>query len=352
MRAFTMISPMTFGESGTRVHPVTFIQNWRFCIVLLLCLGMSFAAFSQGDPFVELSEKYDRDQSYFATIGGDSIEMNLEFDGIINPEFASIYEWFGAVSGHYRRIGLEERVPLKGVLWNPDSLSLYVPDLAEDQSCWLDVLEPDSIVFRDPENPGQPVPVLEVFSLRPTGGFWKKSSEVKPVRGIDFEAHGLERRAFLEVVNVNGVVHHVDVSELIREHVGLNREEWVGYNGWAETDVVLNEFTFVEGGVNVLLAIDVIGSCNTDRSYLLSCLLNDAGAVVKAHFYQVYNCLFYGAEEGLNKSFNVLLHDAPEGAVSASKEDSLPCIGAFQIIQSEVIVKKAWSGIMSRSPRP
>ena len=347
-----MISPMTFGESGTRVHPMTFIQNWRFCILWLVCLGMSFAAFSQGDPFVELSEKYDRDQRYFATIGGDSIEMNLGFDGTIHPEFASVYQWFGAVSGHYRWKGSEERVPLKGVLWNPDSLSLYVPDVAEDQSCWLDVPNPDSIAFWAADNSEQSVPVLEVFSLQPTGGLWKKGIASKPVQGIDFEAHGLQRTAVLEVVNANGVVRHVDVSELICQHVGLSQEEWVGYSGWAETDVVLNEFTFVEGGVNVLLAIDVSGSCNTDRSYLLAFQLDDAGAVGKAHLYQVYNCLFYGAEEGLNQSFNVVLHDAPEGGASPFADDSLHCIGAFQIVQSEVVVEKAWSGIVSRSPLP
>ena len=331
---------------------MTIFRNRTFSIFLLGCFWVSSNAFSQGKPSVHLREKYERNRHYFATIGGDSIEMNLAFDGTINPEFASVYEYYGTVSGDYRWMGSEEVVPLKGILWNPDSLSLFVPDLVSNQSYWMDMFAPDSIALVDPNNPGSPLVVSEVFSLNSTGGFWQKGNAIKPVRGIDFQAHGLQRKVVLEATNAMGVLHHEDVSELVCQLVGLSYEEWIGYSGWADTDVTLHGFTFVEGGVNVLLAIEVTGSCNTDRSYLLSCQLEANGAVGKAHLYQIGNCLFYGPQEGEDQTIEIVLHDIPEGVASTFTSDSLRCIGAFQIVQSEVIVKRVWSGIASRSPLP
>ena len=335
---------------------MSFFRNRTFCILLLGCFGVfssaPSSALSQGEPSVQLREKYERNRRYFATIGGDSIEMNLVFDGAINPGFASVYEYFGTVSGDYRWMGSGELVPLKGILWNPDSLSLFVPYLVSNQSYWLDVLAPDSIALLDPNNPGHPLSVSEVFSLHPTGGSWQKGNSIKPVRGIDFNAHGLQRKVVLDATNARGLVHHVDVSELVCQLVGLSHQEWIGYSGWAETDVTLYEFTFVEGGVNVLLAIDVSGSCNTDRSYLLSCQLDANGVIRNAHLYQVGNCSFYGAEEGVDQTMNIMLYDPPEEGASTFTADSLRCIGAFRIVHSEVIVQKAWSGISSRSPLP
>lgn len=347
---------MIFGKSSTSDHPMFFFRNRKFCILFLGCFGVfsgaPSSALSQGEPSVQLREKYERNRRYFATIGSDSIEMNLVFDGTINPEYASVYEYFGSVSGDYRWMVSGKLVPVKGILWNPDSLSLFVPDLVSNQSYWLDMLAPDSIAFLDSNNPGHPLSVSETFSLHPTGGFWKKGNAIKPVRGIDFNARGLQRKVVLDATNARGTIHHVDVSELVCQLVGLSHEEWVGYSGWAETDVTLLEFTFVEGGVNVLLAIEVTGSCNTDRSYLLSCQLEANGAMGKAHLYQVGNCLFYGAEEGEDQAMNIVLYDLPEEGASTFTMDSLRCIGAFRIVQSEVIVQKAWSGITSLSPGP
>lgn len=348
MRAFIMISRMTFGEPKASAIALIFSQSLGFGIFLLGWFWMPFCALSQAEPSVQLRENYERNQTFQATIGGDSIEMHLVFDGIINPKSASIYAWFGAVSGYYNWAGSVRTSSVKGVLWHPDSLSLYVPDIADGQSCWLEVTQSDSVVFWDSENIGIPVPVLQVFSLQATSGSWKKGNALEPVEGIDFSARGLERTVVLEVMNEKGVVQDVDVSELICQHVGLSHQEWIGYSGWAEAFVSLLEFTFIEGGINVLLSVEVSGSCNTDRSYLLSFQLDVEGRVGKAQLFQIGNCLFYGAEKSSDQSFKIVLYDPPLEGVKVSEG----CIGAFQIIQSEVIVQKDWSGTSSRSSRP
>jgi|SaaInlStandDraft_1057018.scaffolds.fasta_scaffold00777_6 hypothetical protein len=344
----TMIFPMIFGERSAWVGSAAFSYKWIVGILMLGCCWISRAVFAQVEVSIQLKEEYHRSQRYLATIGEDSIEMNLFFEGIINPEFASVYEWYGAVSGAYKFAGEPETFPLKGVLWNPDSLTLFVPDIAAGESCWLDLPQPDSIALRDIDNPERSLPVLEVFSLSPTGGFWRKDRATKLVKGVDFRLHGLERSAVLEIRDAKGINSQIDVAELVCEQLGLSHQEWIGYNGWADISVSLSEFTFVEGGVNVLLAIDVSGSCNTDRSYLLSCHLDDNGAMLSVHFYQVGNCLFYGAERSGGDAYRIMLHETSARATA----DSLRRIGSFEIVQSEVIIKKAWGGISSRNPMP
>ena len=346
--ASPMIFPMIFGERRAWKDSAAFSQMWSFGILLLGCCWIPRAVSSQVGASVQLKEEYERNQQYFPTMGKDSIEMNLFFDGIINPEFASVYEWYGAVSGEYKFAGEPETFPLKGILWNPDSLTLFVPDLAVGESCWLDLPQPDSIALRDIENPERSFPVLEVFSLSPIGGFWRKDRTIKPVKGVDFRLHRLERSAVLEIRDAKGKNGHIDVTELVCEQLGLSHEEWVGYNGWADISVSLSEFTFVEGGVNILLAIDVSGSCNTDRSYLISCHLDDNGAMLSVHFHQVGNCLFYGAERSGGNAYRIMLHETSARGTS----DSLRRIGSFEIVQSEVIIKQAWGGISSRNPMP
>ena len=346
--ASTMIFPMIFGKRSASVDSAAFSYKWTFGILMLGCCWIPRAVFSQLEASVQLKEEYDRSQRYLATIGGDSIEMNLFFEGIINPEFASVYEWYGAVSGEYKFAGEPETFPLKGILWNPDSLTLFVPDLAAGESCWLDLPQPDSVALHGIKNPELSLPILEVFSLSPSGGCWRKDHAIKPVKGVDFRLHRLERSVVLDIGDANGINSHIDVSELVCEQLGLSHQEWVGYNGWAETSVSLAEFTFIEGGINVLLAIDVSGSCNTDRSYLLSCSYDENGLMLSVHFYQVGNCSYYGAERAGDHAYHVMLHETPV----RGRSDSLRRIGSFEIVQSEVIVGQAWSGISSRSPMP
>lgn len=348
MLASTMISPMIFGKRSAWVNSSAFSQMWMFGILMLGCCWIPRAVFSQVEASVQLKEEYERSQRYLATIGEDSIEMNLFFEGIINPEFASVYEWYGAVSGEYKFAGEPETFPLKGILWNPDSLTLFVPDLAAGESCWLDLPQPDSVALHGIKNPELSLPILEVFSLSPSGGCWRKDHAIKPVKGVDFRLHRLERSVVLDIGDANGINSHIDVSELVCEQLGLSHQEWVGCNGWAETSVSLAESTFVEGGVNVLLAIEVSGSCNTDRSYLLSCSYDENGLMLSVHFYQVGNCLFYGAERAGDHAYRVMLHETPV----RGRSDSLRRIGSFEIVQSEVIVGQAWSGISSRNPMP
>ena len=346
--ASTMIFPMIFGKRSAWIDSAALSYNWKVGILMLGVCWIPRAVSSQVEASVQLKEEYERSQRYLGTIGEDSIEMNLFFEGTINPEFASVYEWYGAVSGEYKFTGEPETFPLEGILWNPDSLALFVPDLAAGESCWLDLPQPDSVSVRGIDNPERSLPVLEVFSLSPTEGFWRKDRATKPVKGVDFRLHRLERSAFLEIRDAKGKNSHIDVAELVCEQLGLSHEEWVGYNGWAETTVSLAEFTFVEGGINVLLAIDVSGSCNTDRSYLLSSHLDDNGAMRSVHFDQVGNCLFYGAERAGSNAYRIMLHETSARGTS----DSLRRIGSFEIVQSEVMIKQAWGGISSRNPMP
>lgn len=317
-------------------------------IIMIILISSSIYGNAQNSNHIKLIDKLTTDNFYKGTIDNKYISMYLNFNGRINPDFASVYEIWGYTEGWYKFDDSMENIPILGVLWGKDSLTLYVTETKPKTRYYIDPIQWDSIAIYGDRDEKKPLNIKEIFSLSGKNGLFIKNGETKVINGINFTENYLERNIHLEVTRKDKEPHTIDLTSLIETQAGLGKYEMVGLNGWADADIHLAEYTFVEDYINVLLDIGISGSCNTDASFILWVSINENNSIKDFSIHKIGNCKFYGPYEDKDSIIRIIPHDhLTESMLNPNTKgpitDKSYDLGSYKIINSKVIIINPWN---------
>ena len=144
------------------------------------------------------------------------------------------------------------------------------------------------------------------------------------------------------MTNQDNSIKKIDIREFMEKKAFVTMEALQGLDGWAETDFSVT-YSPVATGTNVLLDILQTGSCNTDRSLLVSIQLDKSFNVVNQEYYKVGDCHNFSTNlhKGTYRVISNLFYEKYRNLTYDAVDNSFD-IGSYKIVDSKVIVTKAW----------
>lgn len=291
-------------------------------------------AYAQNNDRVSLIDNTHGDNFYEIIIDNHApTTMYLHFDKPEIPNFGSIYDRFSKVSGWYVN-DKGEKVTLLGVLWAQDNLTLYAPKQEAKHGKYSLVADGyDSINLYEDENIAV---ISEKFNLSKSDGEWTKDGVTKRVQGVNFYEKNLERSILLKIQNEVRDLDIINIQDLILKELETSKDALVGMNGWAETEITLLEFTSKDDGLNVLLEITELGSCNTDRRSIMYVTINEYSVIEDFGIYEIENCKrYYPNKEGDVVRIIPFVDNT-------NYSDSSADLGSYKIVDSKIEIIKPW----------
>ena len=302
----------------------------------LIFYFLSYFAFTQNDKEITLVDNLHGDHFYTIKIGEFSpTTMYLHFSQPDIPDYTHIYARSSFVSGWYLNEN-KEKVKLLGILWDQSYMTLYGPENTNKLDEYsIEEIGYDSVQLYLNK---KPISFSEKFELSDDGGIFTKNGVTKKVTGLNFYEKYLDRDIFLKISNYDDF-GYVNIEDLLILALPSSKNELVGMNGWAETQLSLEEYSFIEDGINILISISQIGSCNTDRNSLIGIKINKLFEIEEFETHEIGNCKRYTSHQ--NKKGDpiriIKYFDSPNDYFDTSND-----IGSFVIIDSKIIIIKAW----------
>jgi len=133
-------------------------------------------------------------------------------------------------------------------------------------------------------------------------------------------------------------IHIINLHDLILSNLKTSKEALVGMNGFAETEIIIKENTFKNNGVNVLLEIMELGSCNTDRRSIMYITINNSFVIEDYGVYEIENCKRYSNQQ--SKKGNIIRIIPHSEDINYSKTNYE--LGSYMIVDSKVIILNPW----------
>ncbi len=257
------------------------------------------------------------------------ITMFIDFEAEgVNPPDAIVYARIPVISGWYYYDKIKTKIPLKGIYHsdNQGGFEMYVVD-----SDFLEIFDSEFSVI--------PELVSETFTFSDKKVSWTHNGQTKTVSGINLKQRKIKEFVGLVTTQKDGSIKKIDLQEFLEQDASVTIEALQGLDGWAETDFSVS-YSPVVDGTNVLLKISQSGSCNTDRTLLVSIKLDESLNIANQSYYKIGDCRNFSSV--LDNGAYIVVSNEGFSERASDIRDTTFDLGSYKIVNSDVVVIKGW----------
>ena len=201
------------------------------------------------------------------------------------------------------------------------------------------VVTSDFLEIFDSEFSVIPELVSETFTFSDKKVSWTHNGQIKTVSGINPKQRRINEFVGLVTTQKDGSTKKIDLKEFLEQDAFVTIEALQGLDGWAETDFSVS-YSPVIDGTNVLLKISQSGSCNTDRTLLVSIQLDESLNITNRSYHKIGDCRNFSSV--LDNGVYLVVSNESFSERASDVRDTSFDIGSYKIVNSEVVVIKGW----------